>query len=139
MKKIETVFDKSALTLDRGAQAVKDVVTAIRNSRRAGTASTKSFSFLDMKSSTSSRVCFLAYESGSSPSGINMTLTSKPSFRNMSIPLKAACTPASSPSYIIVTLRVNLLISRICPSVNAVPLEATTLVIPSWCMERTSK
>ena len=42
MKKIETVFDKAALTLDRGAQAVKDVVTAIRNSRRAGTASTKS-------------------------------------------------------------------------------------------------
>ena len=42
MKKIETVFDKAALTLDKGAQAVKDVVTAIRNSRRAGTASTKS-------------------------------------------------------------------------------------------------
>ena len=41
MKKIETVFDKAALTLDKGAQAVKDVVTAIRNSRRAGTASTK--------------------------------------------------------------------------------------------------
>ena len=41
MKKIETVFDKEKLTLDRGAQAVKDVVTAIRNSRRAGTASTK--------------------------------------------------------------------------------------------------
>ena len=42
MKKIETVFDKAALTPDKGAQAVKDVVTAIRNSRRAGTASTKS-------------------------------------------------------------------------------------------------
>ena len=42
MKKIEAVFDKEKLTLDRGAQAVKDVVTAIRNSRRAGTASTKS-------------------------------------------------------------------------------------------------
>ena len=42
MKKIEAAFDKAALTLDRGAQAVKDVVTAIRNSRRAGTASTKS-------------------------------------------------------------------------------------------------
>ncbi|MBR2838401.1 MAG: 50S ribosomal protein L4 [Kiritimatiellae bacterium] len=42
MKRIETVFDEAALTLDRGAQAVKDVVTAIRNSRRAGTASTKS-------------------------------------------------------------------------------------------------
>ena len=42
MKKIETVIDKSALTLDKGAQAVKDVVTAIRNARRAGTASTKS-------------------------------------------------------------------------------------------------
>ena len=42
MKKIETVFDKAALTLDRGAQAVKDVVTAIRNSRRAGTASMNS-------------------------------------------------------------------------------------------------
>ena len=41
MKKIETVFDKEKLTLDKGEQAVKDVVTAIRNSRRAGTASTK--------------------------------------------------------------------------------------------------
>ena len=42
MKKIEAAFDKAALTLDRGEQAVKDAVTAIRNSRRAGTASTKS-------------------------------------------------------------------------------------------------
>ena len=42
MKKIEVVFDQSQLTLDRGAQAVKDAVTAIRNALRAGTASTKS-------------------------------------------------------------------------------------------------
>ena len=42
MKKIETVFDQSQLTLDKGAQAVKDAVTAIRNALRAGTASTKS-------------------------------------------------------------------------------------------------
>ena len=42
MKKIETVFDQAQLTLDKGEQAVKDVVTAIRNARRAGTASTKS-------------------------------------------------------------------------------------------------
>ena len=41
MKKIEAVFDREKLTLDRGEQAVKDVVTAIRNARRAGTASTK--------------------------------------------------------------------------------------------------
>ena len=41
MKKIETVFDQSQLTLDKGAQAVKDAVTAIRNALRAGTASTK--------------------------------------------------------------------------------------------------
>ena len=42
MKKIEATFDQSQLTLDKGAQAVKDVVTAIRNALRAGTASTKS-------------------------------------------------------------------------------------------------
>ena len=42
MKKIEVVFDQSQLTLDKGAQAVKDAVTTIRNALRAGTASTKS-------------------------------------------------------------------------------------------------
>ena len=42
MKKIEAAFDQAQLTLDKGAQAVKDAVTAIRNSMRAGTASTKS-------------------------------------------------------------------------------------------------
>ena len=42
MKKIEVVFDQSQLTLNKGAQAVKDAVTAIRNALRAGTASTKS-------------------------------------------------------------------------------------------------
>ena len=41
MKKIEATFDKAQLTLDKGAQAVKDAVTAIRNAMRAGTASTK--------------------------------------------------------------------------------------------------
>ena len=41
MKKIETVFDKAQLTLDKGEQAVKDAVTAIRNAARAGTACTK--------------------------------------------------------------------------------------------------
>ena len=41
MKKIDVTFDQAALTLDKGAQAVKDAVTAIRNALRAGTASTK--------------------------------------------------------------------------------------------------
>ena len=41
MQKIEVAFDESKLTLDRGEQAVKDAVTAIRNAMRAGTASTK--------------------------------------------------------------------------------------------------
>jgi large subunit ribosomal protein L4 len=41
MQRIEPTYDESQLTLDRGAQAVKDAVTAIRNSMRAGTASTK--------------------------------------------------------------------------------------------------
>ena len=41
MQKIEVTFDQAALTLDKGAQAVKDAVTAIRNSMRAGTACTK--------------------------------------------------------------------------------------------------
>jgi len=42
MKQIEVTFDKAQLTLDKGEQAVKDAVTAIRNAMRAGTASTKS-------------------------------------------------------------------------------------------------
>ena len=38
----DIAFDDAQLTLDKGAQAVKDAVTAIRNSMRAGTACTKS-------------------------------------------------------------------------------------------------
>ena len=38
----DIAFDDAQLTLEKGAQAVKDAVTAIRNSMRAGTASTKS-------------------------------------------------------------------------------------------------
>jgi large subunit ribosomal protein L4 len=41
MEKIEINVDQAVLTLDKGAQAVKDAVTAIRNAMRAGTASTK--------------------------------------------------------------------------------------------------
>ena len=41
MKKIDINVDQSTLTLDKGAQAVKDAVTAIRNAMRAGTACTK--------------------------------------------------------------------------------------------------
>jgi large subunit ribosomal protein L4 len=41
MEKIEVNVDQSLLTLDKGEQAVKDAVTAIRNALRAGTASTK--------------------------------------------------------------------------------------------------
>jgi len=41
MKQIEVNVDQSTLVLDRGAQALKDAVTAIRNAMRAGTASTK--------------------------------------------------------------------------------------------------
>ena len=41
MRKIEVTVDESQLTLDKGAQPVKDAVTAIRNAMRAGTASTK--------------------------------------------------------------------------------------------------
>ena len=41
MRKIEVTFDEAQLTLDKGEQAVKDAVTAIRNAMRAGTASTK--------------------------------------------------------------------------------------------------
>ena len=41
MKKIDITVDREALVLDKGAQAVKDAVTAIRNAQRAGTASTK--------------------------------------------------------------------------------------------------
>ena len=42
MKKIEVAYDREQLTLDKGEQAVKDAVTAIRNAMRAGTACTKS-------------------------------------------------------------------------------------------------
>ena len=41
MTKIDTTFDQAVLVTDKGAQAVKDAVTAIRNAMRAGTASTK--------------------------------------------------------------------------------------------------
>ena len=41
MKKIDVTVDQAQLTLDKGAQAVKDAVTAIRNAMRAGTACTK--------------------------------------------------------------------------------------------------
>jgi len=41
MQKIEVTFDQAQLTLEKGAQAVKDAVTAIRNAMRAGTACTK--------------------------------------------------------------------------------------------------
>lgn len=37
----ELTIEESSLVLDRGAQALKDAVTAIRNAMRAGTASTK--------------------------------------------------------------------------------------------------
>lgn len=41
MKKIDITVDRAALVLDKGAQALKDAITAIRNAQRAGTASTK--------------------------------------------------------------------------------------------------
>ncbi len=41
MQKIDINVDQATLTLDKGAQAVKDAVTAIRNAMRAGTACTK--------------------------------------------------------------------------------------------------
>ena len=41
MKKVDINVDKSLLVLDRGEQAVKDAVTAIRNAMRAGTACPK--------------------------------------------------------------------------------------------------
>ncbi len=41
MKKIDVTVDQACLTLDKGAQAVKDAITAIRNAMRAGTACTK--------------------------------------------------------------------------------------------------
>jgi large subunit ribosomal protein L4 len=41
MKKVDINVDNSLLVLDKGAQALKDAVTAIRNAMRAGTACTK--------------------------------------------------------------------------------------------------
>ncbi len=41
MQKIDINVDQSQLTLDKGEQAVKDAITAIRNALRAGTACTK--------------------------------------------------------------------------------------------------
>ena len=41
MQKVDINIDKSLLVLDKGAQAVKDAVTAYRNALRAGTACTK--------------------------------------------------------------------------------------------------
>ena len=42
--------------------------------------------------------------------------------------------PAESPSYIMVTLDVNLWMRRICSTVSEVPQDATTLRMPSWCI-----
>ena len=70
-------------------------------------------------------------ESGSSFSGSSTTFTFIPSERIIDSPLIAACTPAESPSYIMVMLSVNLCISLICSTVSEVPHEATTLRIPS--------
>ena len=41
MVKVDTVYDQALLVTDKGEQAVKDAVTAIRNAMRAGTACTK--------------------------------------------------------------------------------------------------
>ena len=41
----DIAFDDAQLTLEKGAQAVKDAVTAIRNAMRAGTACTKGKGF----------------------------------------------------------------------------------------------
>ena len=46
----------------------------------------------------SSAVCFLAKESGSSPSGSSITFTFMPSLSSMSVPRSAALMPAASPS-----------------------------------------
>ena len=55
------------------------------------------------------------------------------------MPRRAAWMPAESPSYMMVTFSVNRLMRRICSTVREVPLEATTFVMPSWCMDRTSR
>ena len=101
--------------------------------------SMKSRLFAAICSRTSSSVWLLAKSSGSCPSGSSTTFTFMPSFSTRPMPLRAALMPAPSPSYIMVMLSVNLRISLICSTVREVPLEATTFVMPSWCIESTSR
>ena len=58
----------------------------------------KSVCFSSINCLNSSDECFLAKLSGSSPSGKSNTLIFMPSDSSMSVPLMAACMPASSPS-----------------------------------------
>ena len=81
---------------------------------------------------------FLAYVSGSSPSGNSTTFTAMPSASSKSMPRSDARMPAASPSKMTVTFLVKRRMSWIWPGVNAVPLDATTLRTPAWCMAMTS-
>ena len=99
----------------------------------------KSCSCDSKKAVTSSKVCLRENESGSSPSGRSTTFTFIPSLSTRPIPRSAALIPAESPSYMMQILSVNFLMSLICSTVRDVPLDATTLVMPSWCIEITSK
>ena len=91
-----------------------------------------------MYSRTSSRLCLREKESGSSPSGSSTTWTFIPSASTIGMPRRAAWMPAESPSYMMVMFSVNFLIRRTCSTVSEVPQEATTLVMPSWCIITTS-
>lgn len=67
-------------------------------SNRSVLNSMKSVWFSSIYFLKSAAVCLRANESGSSPSGSSNTLRFMPSDSNMSVPLKAACMPAASPS-----------------------------------------
>ena len=98
----------------------------------------KSTALFSRNATVSSALCVCEYESGSSPSGSDTTFMFMPSASSMSIPLMDACMPAASPSYSTVTLLVKRCISRICPVVSDVPDDATTFLMPDWCMDMTS-
>ena len=85
-----------------------------------------------------SAVRLRANSSGSFPSGNNKTFTFIPSESNISVPRKAACCPASSPSYSNTMFEVNLRSSFIWKTESAVPLFATTFSMPHWCIDTTS-
>ena len=88
----ETLFTMLLMASERFTGSVTPLsISLVLNSM-------KSVWWSSMYALNSSAVCFREKLSGSSPSGSISTLMFIPSDNSMSVPLMAACMPASSPS-----------------------------------------